>query len=124
MHDAYEKPAPRGRLRTVKNPLPVKRSPSKEAIMTLLAIMQDDEDPKLQIAAAKALLGKEAKNTETALQQESATDSEPMSPDEFAAILTAAKAILDELAARKTISLVGAGAMADGSTAGTDYPER
>ena len=98
--------------------------------MTIVAIMKDNDDPKLQMAAAKMVLEKSAKGAALlpayAAAQAMTKSSEPVSPtsDDIDAAIALAKAILDELAGRKTQKLDGAGAVVINSTAGTDNPAR
>lgn len=90
--------------------------------MTIVAIMKDNDDPKLQMAAAKMVLEKSAK-LPTSLNA-SMTTNETVRPtsDDIDAAIALAKQVLDELAGRKTQKLDGAGKVVVGSTAGTDNP--
>lgn len=93
----------------------------EEALMTLRAIMREEEDPKLQIAAAKALLGHAPKIAATAAKG-GETDEPTFDPDDLDAIVSVAKALLDELAARKTGGISGTGALASEGAAKPDHP--
>jgi len=93
---------------------------SQEALMKLASIMQDDSDPRLQIAAAKTLLSTSAKYAEKIPENAFLIPDEPMSADECDTLLAVAKNVLDELAARKAGSVDGAGAMAADGTPTAD----
>lgn len=93
-----------------------KTNPGREAVMTLVAIMKEDEDPRMQIAAAKALLGRGA-------GEASAPESLPeLSEDDIDAVINAAKKLLEELASRKSGGVPGAGELADTGAPGADHP--
>jgi len=78
-----------------------------EAVMTLVSIMQDDNDPKLQISAAKALLQRSRTAYAGACVPENTVAE--MTPDECDAAIAVAKALLDELASRKAAGVSRAG---------------
>lgn len=88
--------------------------------MKLASIMQDDSDPRLQIAAAKTLLSTSAKYAEKLPDNAFLIPDEPMNADECDTLLAVAKNVLDELAARKAGSVEDASAVAFNSKAGTD----
>jgi hypothetical protein len=93
---------------------------SREALMTLVAIMKDAEDPRLQIAAAKTLLDRGLKaplETEEKIYE----TKEAPSQDDIDAAIALAKKLLDELATRKATSLDGAGAVDPASAAPSDH---
>ncbi len=92
--------------------------------MTLVAIMNDKSDPRLQIAAARTLLAQRVPPDKTA-ETEAQTPSSPdflMSDDELDAAITVAKALLDELAARKAAGVDGKGNVAVKGAAKPDHP--
>lgn len=92
------------------------KHPSREAVMTLVSILQDDGDPRLQIAAAKALLSsKTAKDLQPEILPE-------LSEDDIDTAIAAAKKLLDELAARKAGHVHEPGGMAVAGAAAADYP--
>ena len=88
--------------------------------MTIIAIMKDNDDPKLQMAAAKMLLDKRA-----ALAPAPMTD-ETISPttDDIDDAIALAKKVLDALAGRKTQELDGAGEVDFNSAPAADHPAR
>jgi hypothetical protein len=81
---------------------------SREALMTLFAIMKDASEPRLQLAAAKVLLEKGGKTASIPLPQV----TEMPTTDEMDAAIALAKAVLDELADIKTAGV--------GKTGGVD----
>lgn len=97
-----------------------------EALMTIVAIMKDHDDPKLQMAAAKMLLDKNL--NVSALPRGASLAPAPeqptLAPDDIDAAIALAKAVLDELATRKTQQLDGQGQMAADGTPRTDHPAR
>jgi hypothetical protein len=116
------------RARSVQAPpLMVTDDLSGEALMTIVAIMKDNDDPKLQMAAAKMLLDKNMKMP-SLLRSEpmtsTTTEAAPPTADDIDAAIALAKAVLDELAFSKTQKLDGAGAMVADRTAGTDNAAR
>lgn len=84
---------------------------NEEAVMTLVAIMKDQEDPRLQLSAAKTLLQKSSSENESQ-HNDAVTDCHP---HEIDAAIAVAKALLDELARRKAACVSGTGQMGDGS---------
>ena len=87
--------------------------------MTLVQIMKDDSDPRLQIAAAKVLLEKSEKRPLPLLNE---TDTGIPTADDIDAALAVAKAVLDELAQRKAGGVAGPGAMAAEGAPQPDHP--
>jgi hypothetical protein len=85
----------------------------RDAIMTLVSIMKDDSDPRLQITAAKALLDRNA-------DMAASLEETAVSPDDIDAAIAVAKAVLDELAARKAGGVAGAGELAATGTPAAD----
>ena len=84
--------------------------------MTLVSLMKDDDNPRIQIAAAKALLSRHAPENVLPEPLDAA-----LSDDDIDHAIAVAKALLDELAARKAASLPGPGEMGDGGApAATD----
>ncbi len=92
--------------------------------MTIVAIMKDNDDPKLQMAAAKMVLEKSAKMPSGLLMTTMTQPNEPLSPtaDDIDAAIALAKEVLDALAGRKTQKLDGAGTLVIDSSPGTDNP--
>ena len=95
----------------------------KEALMTLVALMQSDDDPRVQLSAAKTLLERSLK--EPILQ------NAPQNPimqnenlDDIDAAIALAKKLLDELAVRKTQSVADAGAMDLAGASTSDHTDR
>ena len=84
--------------------------------MTLVSIMKEDDNPRVKIAAARALLARNTPDLEP-LEQE-------LTSDDIDAAIAAAKALLDELAARKAQSVSGPGRVADGGAAIADNAAR
>lgn len=96
---------------------------SSEALMTIVAIMKDNDDPKLQMAAAKMVLEKSAKLPSVVQPNVTVMNSSeavPPTPDDIDAAIALAKIVLDELAGRKTQKLDGKGAVVTDGTARTD----
>ncbi len=92
---------------------------SQEALMTIIAIMKDNDDPKLQMAAAKVLLDRSAKPLSTHTPEVS-----PPTEDELDAAIALAKKVLDALAGSKTQELDGQGTVVIEGASGTDNPQR
>lgn len=90
---------------------------SQEALMTIIAIMKDNDDPKLQMAAAKVLLDRSAKPLTTQPPEVS-----PPTEDELDAAIALAKKVLDALAGTKTQELDGEGEVVIDGAPGTDNP--
>ena len=91
--------------------------------MTIVAIMKDNDDPKLQMAAAKMLLEKSSKMPNVFQANVTAMNSSeavPPTPDDIDAAIALAKIVLDELAGRKAQKLDGKGAVVIDSAPGTD----
>lgn len=98
---------------------------SSEALMTIVAIMKDNDDPKLQMAAAKMVLEKSAKLPsviQASVSPMKHPEPDSLTADDIDAAIALAKALLDQLAATKTQELDGKGAVVAERTAGTDYP--
>lgn len=94
-----------------------------EAVMTLVSIMKDDSDPRLQIAAAKALLDRTGVET-PAVPHDPMNETPAASPDDIDAAIALAKAVLDELASRKAGSLASAGELGSEKPPVPDHPTR
>ncbi len=93
---------------------------SQEALMTIIAIMKDNDDPKLQMAAAKMVLDRNIHvPTAAPLVEHHSLDA-----DDIECAIALAKAVLDELANRKTQKLDGAGEVAIDGASGADNTER
>ena len=88
---------------------------SQEALMTIIAIMKNNDDPKLQMAAAKMLLDRSTKTPDM-----NHTETSSPTSDELDAAIALAKNVLDALAGTKTKELDGAGEVVIGGAAGTD----
>jgi hypothetical protein len=99
-------------------PFPADTNHSREALMTLVAIMKDPENPRLQMAAAKTLLDRGFK---AALADASEIEANPPSQDDIDAAIALAKAVLDALAAGKSRGVEGQGAMAAERAPETDH---
>lgn len=84
--------------------------------MTIIAIMKDNDDPKLQMAAAKMLLDKNISAPVTS----ACPEQNLLTADDVDAAIALAKSVLDELARIKTQKLDGAGEVAAGGAPGTD----
>lgn len=98
-----------------------------EAVMTLVSIMKDDSDPRLQIAAAKALLDRtdvETPGPAPGTPHDSMNEPSAASPDDIDAAIALAKAVLDELASRKAGSLAGTGELGSEKPSLPDHPGR
>ena len=110
---------------------------SKEALMTIIAIMKENEDPKVQMAAAKMLLDKNAQflqglmpnpspsafeNNDITKPDSTGTDSADVdiSNTDIESAIALAKEILDALAERKTQKLDGKSDVVVDRAAGTD----
>ncbi len=89
---------------------------NQEALMTIIAIMKDNDDPKLQMAAAKMLLDKNISAPVTS----ACPEQNLLTADDVDAAIALAKSVLDELARIKTQKLDGAGEVAAGGAPGTD----
>ncbi len=89
--------------------------------MTIVAIMKDKSDPKLQMAAAKMVLEKSARMPMTRVNNAAACEPLPPTADDVDAAIALAKVVLDELAGRKTQKLDGAGAMVADGASRTDH---
>ena len=93
--------------------------------MTIVAIMKDNDDPKLQMAAAKMLLEKSSKIPnvfQANVTTMNSSEAVPPTPDDIDAAIALAKIVLDELAGRKTQKLDGKGEVVAGSAPRTDNP--
>lgn len=86
--------------------------------MTIISIMKDNDDPKLQMAAAKVLLDRSAK-----MPSANQTELDPLTSDELDAAIALAKKVLDALAGTKTQELDGQGAVVINRAPGTDNPK-
>jgi hypothetical protein len=110
-------PAGKRRRKTVRVK-PKKAAPTgREAVQTLVTIMKNDNQPRLQIAAAKALLlrNEAVKDVEKSEQQGD-------KGDDIDQAIALAKKLLDELAAGKTGGVPGEGAVAADGAAIADHP--
>lgn len=88
--------------------------------MTIIAIMKDNDDPKVQMAAAKMLL----EQKKSAPIMTAHPEHNLPTADDVDAAIALAKSVLDELALIKTQKLDGASEVVAGSAPGTDNPAR
>ena len=90
--------------------------------MTIVAIMKDNDDPKLQMAAAKMLLDKKinVKGPQRIAPMPNVNETSSPTADDVDAAIALAKQLLDELAGRKTQELDSAGPLVADGAPGTD----
>jgi hypothetical protein len=112
-------PAGERREKTVRRKRNKATRPGREAVQTLVTIMKNNEQPRLQIAAAKALLLRNDAVTavETSERQEEKRD-------DIDQAIALAKKLLDEMAAGKTGGVPGESGLAAESPSGAAHAAR